>query len=472
MPVVSRLAPHLADAARRLRALAPSAPESPSGRVGATNWSGSVAFGHEHLAAPTSEEEIVHALALARRRGQGMRVIGGGHSFSPLVATGGTLLSLDRYQGLVHVDPASGLVTLRGGTRLHAIAPLLAAHGLMLETMGDIDHQSIAGAIQTGTHGTGRAFTGFAGTVRGLRIALADGSVLDVDAERDADLFQAARLGLGAFGVICEVTLQTVPAYRLAMVETTEPIDDVVAGFVRTSAQHDHQEFFWFPGTARATVRTSTRVGADAPVVRVPRPLELLQTEMLGNGAFGALCRAAAAVPALSGPVAEIASRGFTGPAVTDDAPRVYVAPRRVRFHESEWAIPAERFAEAFDALHHRLAADRVRVTFPLEIRRIGADDVWLSTAYGRDTVYIAAHRYRAEDPASYLRLVQEVLAPFAARPHWGKQHGLTAAQLRPLYPRFDDARAVRDQADPDGLFLTPYLRDLLGPARAGATPV
>lgn len=431
--------------------------------IPARNWSGSVAFAPSHVAAPEDESQIVAEIARARRHGGGLRVIGGGHSFTPLAETGGTMMTLDGYQGLVRADRETGLVTLRGGTRLWRIGEILAEHGLALETMGDVDRQSIAGAIQTGTHGTGHAFTGFAGAVRALRLALPDGSVVDVDAQHDGDLFQSARLGLGAFGVICEVTLQTVPVYRLAMVETTEQIDEVAASFVLTSTENDHQEFFWFPGTSRATVRTSRRVASDTPMVRQTRPLEFLHTEVLGNGTFGVLCRAAAAVPALARPVAEISSRGLTGPAVTDDSPRVYVAPRRVRFHETEWAIPAESFEEAFAALRRRFDAERVHVTFPLEIRRIAADDVWLSTAHGRDTVYIAAHRYHAEEAEPFLRLVQEVLVPFAARPHWGKRHWLGSEELRALYPRFDDALAVRAQADPDGMLLNDHLRHVLG---------
>ncbi|GAB2531755.1 D-arabinono-1,4-lactone oxidase [Brachybacterium huguangmaarense] len=443
---------------RTARASAPDMPRAPR-----SNWSGSAVFPHREVVAPTSETEIVEALRATRDRGHSVRVVGGGHSFTPLVATTGTLMTLDGYQGVVRADAATGLVTLRGGTRLWTIGELLAPHGLALESMGDIDRQSIAGAIQTGTHGTGHAMTGFAGTVRGVRVALADGSVVDASPEKDRDLFEAARLGLGTLGVICEVTLQCVPRYALSMVEATVPLEPTAAGFVETSAQADHQEFFWFPGTKVATLRTSTRLPDGTPTSRPSRAAEILSSEVLGNGAFELLCRAAQVVPPLSGPVAEVAARVFAGSPVTDDSPRVYVAPRRVRFHESEWAVPAERFEEAFAALRRMMADSRVRVTFPLEIRRIAPDDVWMSTASGRDSVYIAAHRYHREDAVPYLRRVQATLAPFAARPHWGKRHWLGADELRARYPRFDDFLAVRAQADPDGLFLTPYLRGMLG---------
>lgn len=431
------------------------------------NWSGSARWTPGEMLRPTEETQIVAALHRARRAGATLRVIGGGHSFTPLAACDDTVMTLDGYQGLVRADATTGLVTLRAGTRLWAVADLLRPHGLALSVMGDIDRQSIAGAIQTGTHGTGARFTGFAGMVRGLRIALPTGDVVDASPEQDRELFEAARLGLGAIGVILEVTLQCVPAYRLTLRESTENIDDVQTRFLDDSAHVDHHEFFWFPGTRRATVRTSQRVEQATARQRQHRAVEALQREVLANGVFEVCCRAAALVPPLSGPVAEIASRAFAGPSMTDDSHRVYAAPRRVRFHESEWAIPAEHFEEAFDALRRRFIDEGVRVTFPLEIRRVSADDVWMSTASGRDSVYIAAHRHHLERSAPYLLMVQRTLEPFEARPHWGKMHWLGARELRRLYPRFDDFIAVRRRTDSDGVLLTPYMRHLLGKSGA-----
>ena len=303
------------------------------------NWNGSARWTPREILAPTSEQEVLAAIDTARAAGTGLRVIGGGHSFSPLVATDGMQLTLDGYQGLVHGDPTTGLVTLRGGTRLWEIGDLLAPHGLALAVMGDIDRQSIAGAIQTGTHGTGARFTGFAGTVRALRIALMDGSVVETSPGRDPDLFHVARLGLGAIGVILEVTLQCVPAYRLQLRESTEPLEETAGSFLGDSGIADHHEFFWFPRTRRATVRTTRRLPADAPRERAHPVVETLQREVLGNGAWEVLCRAAALVPPLSRPVAEVGSRFFAGSGMTDDAPAVYAAPRRVRFHESELSL-------------------------------------------------------------------------------------------------------------------------------------
>lgn len=425
-------------------------------------WSGAHRWQPRHLLAPRDEGEVLAGIALARAQELPLRMIGGGHSFSPLAATDGVAMTLAGHRGLVHVEAATGLVTLRGGTWLWEIADLLAPYGLALPVMGDIDRQSIAGAIQTGTHGTGARFTGFAGMVKALRLALADGSVVEASPTQDPDLFEAARLGLGTIGVILEVTLTCVPSFRLDLVESTQALHEAARCFLADSSITDHHEFFWFPRTDRVTVRTSRRVPQGTARRRSPRAAELAQQELLGNGAWELLCRSAAVVPPLSRPVAEIASRLFAGPRVVDDSAAVFTAPRRVRFQESEWAIPASRFEEAFAALRARFEDERVRVTFPLEVRRAAADEVWLSTAYGRDTVYLAAHRYHAEEAGPYLLMVQRTLAPFAARPHWGKQHWLGRRELSALYPRFEDFRAVRRAADPQGVLLTGYLRHLL----------
>ncbi|MGO1480605.1 MAG: D-arabinono-1,4-lactone oxidase [Brachybacterium sp.] len=427
------------------------------------NWSGGHRWSPEHVLTPRTEDEVVAGIALARRQKLPLRMIGGGHSFTPLAATDGISMSLDRYRGLVRADARTGLVTLRGGTRLWEVAELLAPHDLALPVMGDIDRQSIAGAVQTGTHGTGARFTGFAGMVRALRLVLADGSIVDTSPLQDPDLFEAARLGLGTIGVVLEATLACVPRYRLELVEAIEPLEAVARSFLADSSIVDHHEFFWFPRTSRATVRTSRRVVQETPRHRPHPAAEALQQEVLGNGAWELMCRGAALVPGLSRPAAEIASRVFAGPRVVDDSAAVFVAPRRVRFHESEWAIPASRFRAAFAALRARFEQEDVRVTFPIEVRRAAADDVWLSTAYGRDTVYLAAHRYHAEEAGPYLLMIQRTLEPFGARPHWGKRHWLGKRELSALYPRFEDFHAVREAADPDGRLLTGYLRHLLG---------
>lgn len=442
------------------------ADDVPRGRArrgrGVRSWSGGVRFTPREVLTPSTEDELAHGLAQAAAAGRTVRPIGAGHSFTPLARTEDVLLRLDALNGLISADPATNEVWLWGGTRLRDVGPLLAPWGLALECMGDIDAQSIAGAISTSTHGTGLGFTGYSGTVTGLRLALPDGRLVDVDAAHDPELFAAARVGLGVMGVITRVRVRCVPAFTLALTETTEPIDHVLRSWPDRLRAADHLEFFWFPGTARATVRQQTRLAPDAPLRPLSTARRLIDAELLGNGAFGLLGAAASAVPALAPAVREVASRAMAGADVTDRSHRVFVAPRRVRFEETEYALPLETFAEVVPAVERAIRRAGVQVTFPLEVRATRGDDTWLGTPTGRDTLYVAAHRSARDDPAELLAAVEPVLLAHGGRPHWGKRHTCTAEQLAAMYLRFSDHARVRRRIDPDGVLMTPYLRRLL----------
>lgn len=427
------------------------------------NWSGSVRFDPARRAYPASEAEVAALLADAATRGEQVRVVGAGHSFMPLAATDGLQLCLDRLCGLIDVDPSSGEATLWGGTRIREIAGLLAPHGRALASMGDIDAQALAGAVSTATHGTGLAFTGYSALVTRLRLALPSGELVDVDRHHRPELFEAARVGLGCLGVITRVTLRTVPSFGLATRETTEPVDAVIDGFLDRAERADHLEFFWFPGTPRATVKETTRLSADAPLHPLGPVAHLVNRELLGNGAYGALCRAAFVAPRVASAVRGVASRYMAGGEFSDHSHRVFVAPRRVRFEETEYAVPAEALPEAVRAVERALVRSGEQVTFPLEVRIGAADDTWLGMASGRTSAYIAVHRYRREPFAPILAAVEPVFADYAGRPHWGKRHTLTADDVARLYPRYEDFCRVRTDVDPQGVLLNPLTRSLWG---------
>ncbi|MDO5676930.1 MAG: D-arabinono-1,4-lactone oxidase [Propionibacteriaceae bacterium] len=464
------------------------------------NWSGSVRCEPTEVAYPASEAGAALVLRRAREQGRTVRPVGAGHSFTPLVATGEVLLSLDQLTGLVRVDGEEA--TFWAGTRIRDVAGLLAPHGLALPNMGDIDTQSLAGAISTSTHGTGLGFTGYSGMVTGLRLALPDGSVRSVgfdtpDAARssqsggstsgaveparplplvepasstsgvetpgDADhLFHAARVGLGVMGVITQVTLRCVPAFNLECTETTEPIEHVLESYVERARVADHLEFFWFPGTRRATVKELRRLPADGAVRPMTRTDRILNREILGNGVFEAMNAAATGVPVLSGPVREVSSRLMAGRSFSDASHRVYVAPRRVRFHESEYAMPLAAFRRVVREVERAVVVSGEGVTCPLEVRTAAADDTWLGTASGRESIYLAVHRYHRQRFAPVVAAVEPVFGAYEGRPHWGKEHTLTADRLAQLYPRFDDFRRARAAVDPDGVLLNAHTRALL----------
>lgn len=427
------------------------------------NWSGTSRLQPADVAHPSTNREVVHHIARATAHGTSIRLVGAAHSFTPLSETSGTLMTLDNYRGLVSIDSETGDATVRGGTRLRELGPMLAVHGRALINMGDVDPQSIAGAISTGTHGMGHAMQGLAAMVTGLRMALASGDVVWCDADTNPLLFQAARLGLGTLGIILEVRIKTVPRYRLDMTEENRPVADTVTRYAHTSGLIDHQELFWFPGTDRVCVREMRRVDQSAKRRRRPRAIHLFETEVINNAGFELMCRIGTAQPRVVPAINSLVSRLMPSSAMVDDSYAVFAASRRVRFKESEFAIPTEAFADAFAKLQSVLASRRHDVTFPMEIRRSAADDVWLSTAYQRDTVYIAAHMYHRQQGTEYLRLIQDTLMEFNPRPHWGKLHWLDAEYFAAEYPMFEQFTAVRRDVDPTGLFMNEHTRRVFG---------
>ena len=299
--------------------------------------------------------------------------------------------------------------------------------------------------------------------VTGLRVALPDGSLRTVDAASDPRLFEAARVGLGVVGVITQVTLSCVPSFALECTETTEPVEALLESYLDRAREADHLEFFWFPGTPRATVKELRRLPADADTRPVTTADRFINRELLGNGVFGAFEAASSRLPALAGPVRDIASRFMAGRTFSDASHKVFVAPRRVRFRETEYAMPVEAFPEVVRDVERAIVASGEQVTFPLEVRTARADDTWLGTASGRTSVYVAVHRYHRERFAPLLAAVEPVFRAYEGRPHWGKEHTLGAEQLVRLYPRFDDFLAVRSEVDPGGTLLNGYTRRMLG---------
>ena len=428
------------------------------------NWGRTASIRPVRVERPRTPEGVQRAVRAAAARGLTVKAIGAGHSFTGIGAAPGVLLELDDMQGLVSADRQTGLVTLLAGTRLHRIPRLLAPFGLAMENLGDIDRQSIAGAISTGTHGTGARFGGIATQVRGITMITADGEFLRIDAEQNSDLLPAAALSLGALGIIVEVTLQCVPAFVLAAVDAPVPLDELLDTLPERVDAADHLEFYWHPHTDVALTKTHTRLPESAP--RSPRPplTRWLDEQVLSNGVFGAFCAVSRVVPAVIPPFNRTAVRLTGDAAYADRSHRVLIHSRRVRFREMEYALPAENAVPAFRAIWQLIADRGWRIEFPIEVRFAGADDLWLSTASGRETAYIAVHRYWRIDPAEYLDAVEAVMLAFGGRPHWGKLHGLGAEELRARYPRFDDFVALRDRLDPERVFGNRHLERILGP--------
>jgi FAD-linked oxidoreductase len=426
------------------------------------NWARTVNVAPQRIEQPGSVHELQQCVKRAAAAGLRVKAVGAGHSFTGIAAAPGVLLDLGRLQGILEADPERLQVRLLAGTRLHRIPDLLAKYRLAMQNLGDIDRQSIAGAISTGTHGTGARFGGLSTQVVGLTLIQPDGGLLTLDG--DDPLLPAAALGLGALGIIADVTLQCVPAFALRAVEASEPLPSVLASMTRRVEQSDHFEFYWFPHTNRAATKFNTRLPSAAPLKPLPPVSRWVDESFLSNTVFRATCAAGTAVPAVVPAVNRVAARLLGGRDYTDSSPGVFTQRRTVRFTEQEYGIPADRLTSAFDALRRLIDERNWRISFPVEVRWAAADDRWLSTAHGRATAYVAVHRYYREDPAEYFEAVEEIMLAHEGRPHWGKLHTLDAAALAPRYPRFADFLDLRNRMDPGRVFANDYLDRVLGP--------
>jgi FAD-linked oxidoreductase len=411
------------------------------------------------VVAPRSVDEVVAAVADARRDGLRVKPIGAGHSFTGIAVAPGVQLAMSDLSGALAVD--GDRVTLAAGTHLHQLPALLAPHGLAMENLGDIDAQTISGATSTGTHGTGATLGGLATQIVGVSLVLADGTVLRVSA--DDPIFPAARLGLGALGVLTDITVRCVPAFKLRAVERPEPLPAVLESYVEQASAPDHFEFYWFPHTTVALTKTNTRLPMSAPSAPLGGFKRWVDDSLMSNTVFSWVCGLGRTAPVLIPRVNRLASHLTGHRTFTDVSTSVFTTDRRVRFREMEYALPVAAIPDAVREIDRLITARGWRISFPLEVRIAAPDDVWLSTAYGRRTGYIAIHRYFREDHHEYFRAVEQIFRSFSGRPHWGKIHYQDAASLRTLYPKFDDFVAVRDKLDPGRMFANSYLDRVLG---------
>jgi len=421
------------------------------------NWAGNQRTDPVRTVVAHDAGDVVAAVKAAAHDGLRVKALGSGHSFTAIAVPDGVAVRAPSDRALLEVD-AAGLATVPAGMTLRELNPLLWARGRALPNLGDIDAQTVAGAIATGTHGTGVRHRGLADQVRTLSLVTADGAVRTCSPSENADLFAAARVGLGALGILVSVTLQTVPAFRLHAIEAARPLEGALELF---DGDDDHVEFYWFPHTDIAATKRNNPTDADGPVRG--RVAEWVGDELVGNGVFALVCRLGAAAPRLVPGLNRFAAGRFAASEYVDRSYRVFTSPRRVRFLEMEYAVPRAALPEAFAGLRRAVERHGQAVTFPVEVRVAAADDVPLSTAFGRDSAYLAVHVHRGEPHETYFGAVEAVMRDLDGRPHWGKLHSRAAADLRPAYPGFDAFVALRDRLDPERRFGNAYLERVLG---------
>ena len=417
-----------------------------------TNWARQQRCAPERIETPRCEDELIRAVSGAAR----VKVAGSGHSFTDIACTDGAMIDMSEMRRVLSAD--GGEVTVEAGITLHELGEELRSRGLAMENQGDVDPQTLAGAIATATHGTGGSFGNLPSQVAGLRLVDGTGEMHDL---RDGDELRAARVSLGALGAISAVTLRCVPAFTIHRIDRPEPLDEVLSRFDERVEAHDHWEAFVMPYTRRALTLTSERTDREPePPGRVRA---FAHDVVLENAVLGAFCRTGRAFPRLIPSLNRALAGLMSGSEHLDASNRVYANVRLVRFTEMEYAIPREHAAEALERVLALIERRRLPIGFPIELRATAPDDALLSTAYGRPTAYIAVHQYVGMEFETYFRAVEAIMDEYDGRPHWGKRHYQTAATLSRRYPEWDRFAELRERFDPERRFENDYLRRVLG---------
>ena len=434
-----------------------------------SNWSGSVKCTPLQVVEPRNIEELARMIGQYGRDGRHVRVVGSGHSFTPLVQTNDVLVSLEQMQGIEAIDTSRGTATVWGGTWLRNLGNALFEHGLAQENLGDIDEQSISGAISTGTHGTGVRFGSLSTQVEGITLVTASGEILECSPESDPDIFKAAQVSLGTLGIIAKLKLRVVPTKRMHFQAHRARLSDCIANLERYKQENSHFELFWFPYTQWVQAKFINETPAPETTGSLWGNFNKI---VLENGVFWLLSESCRLLPSLSKTVCHISGRSIANVDEINYSHRLFTTPRAVRFQEMEYNIPTEHTSAVITEIQECIEQHQFKVNFPLECRFVHADDIWLSPAYQRDSTYIAVHMYRGMPYKPYFRHIEEIFKRYQGRPHWGKIHTRSAADLAELYPRWHDFRRIRAALDPQGIFLNDYLRELFDAGTPVTSPI
>ncbi|MFE1326107.1 D-arabinono-1,4-lactone oxidase [Streptomyces sp. NPDC058741] len=425
------------------------------------NWDGNVSARPAREVTPASVDELAAAVRQAAEDGLRVKAVGTGHSFTSIATTDGLLIRPQLLTGIRHIDRENMTVTVEAGTPLKRLNLALAREGLSLTNMGDIMEQTVSGATSTGTHGTGRDSASIAAQIKGLELVIADGSVLTCSEKENPEVFAAARIGLGALGIVTAITFAIEPVFLLTAREEPMPFEKVLADFEELHTENEHFEFYWFPHTGNTNTKRNNRsVGPEKPV---PQLRGWFEDEFLSNGVFQVANWVGRAAPAAIPAIAQVSSKALSARTYTDIPYKVFTSPRRVRFVEMEFAVPRTAVTDALRELKAMVDRSGLRVSFPVEVRTAPADDITLSTASGRDSAYIAVHMFRGTPYQRYFTAAERIFVAHEGRPHWGKLHARDAEYLSRVYPRFGEFTALRDRLDPDRRFQNDYLRRVLG---------
>jgi FAD-linked oxidoreductase len=422
------------------------------------NWSGYIQWNPAEIVYPESEQAIQTAIQKAITKQQKVRLIGTGHSFTPICKTDELLMSLDRFQGIINIDKNLNQVEVKAGTKLSLLGDLIFEQGLAMENMGDVDEQSIAGTISTGTHGTGQSFGTISTQVVKIKFVNGYGELIECSSTYQVGLFKAAQVSLGMLGVITSITLQCQPAYKLKLQNRKEILSKLLPQLNERNNVNRNFEFYWFPYTDAVWTKTSNI--SEDPIQRLTFG-NYFSEYVLENYAFKALCEFANTFPSKNKMVAKVSAASISNSDKTFYSHKVYATQRLVKFNEMEYNVPIAAHQEVLLTIKKVFDRKKFDIHFPIENRIVKADDIYLSPAYKRDAAYIACHAYYKKDPLPYFKVLEEIFRDFNGRPHWGKMHFLKTEDIERLYPELDTFLKYRKEHDPNEVFLNSYLKNL-----------
>ena len=424
------------------------------------NWAGNQQSKPVRIERPTSELEVVEVVRRAVAERLRVKVVGSGHSFTGIAVPDEVMVDLTRMNRVVNVDHTRGVITVQAGIVLSDLNAYLELHQLSMPNLGDVTYQTLAGAVSTSTHGTGLQRTGLAAQIRAFKLVTASGEILTCDPEQNTEIFHCGRVSLGALGVITEVTLNVVPAFNLRAVEQPMRISHVLDNFAQLIEENNFFEFYWVPHTKWALTKANN-VSTDA--IDSPGRFATWYNKMfMENYAFGLLCRVGRLFPKLIPKLATILPSSGRVEYV-NVSHRIFSSKRLVKFYEMEYSIVLDSLVPALREVMQMVEDRGFTISFPVEVRCTGSDDIPLSTSTGRRSAYIAVHMFKGSAYTEYFSAVETILRKYEGRPHWGKIHNLDASDISSLYPEYQRFIEVRNQLDPEGVFTNDYLRRVLG---------
>lgn len=432
-----------------------------------SNWAGNVTCQPLEIFKPTSESELQAFVKKAYTENKRIRVVGSGHSFTPIAATDEYMLSLVHMQGLIHLDKSKKQATVWAGTTIKQLGILLHKEGLAQVNLGDIDKQSVAGATSTGTHGTGINFGSLSTQIIGLTLVLANGELLQINENENPELLDAARVGLGVLGIITQVTLQLTDSYKLEYKASKGSLKGTLAELEIYKAKNRNFEFYWFPYTDAVQLKFSNE---SQEAVQDSAFKRYINQHLMENKALGFLCKIGAKFPSSYKKINKIMGAAIGSERKVNYSHLVYATERAVKFKEMEYNIPAEHFVEVMLKIQAAIEKHQFNVFFPIECRWVQADNIWLSPAHNRASAYIAFHVYEGTEHEAYFKEMENICRQYNGRPHWGKMHTRTYEDLKIAYPKFEDFCALRKRLDEKGLLLNPHTAKIFGVALDSTT--